>query len=78
MLTFIHDVSVVALGFILAMAAWFYIGAILVMIFGVNNRNIHVLKNPESPDILALFVLLVTVPICHLYNTIIDRITFGS
>ena len=78
MLTFIYDVSVVALGFMLAMAAWFYIGAILVMIFDIHNRNIRVLKNPESPDILALFVLLVTVPICHLYNAIINRITFGS
>ena len=78
MLTFIYDASVVAFGFMFAMAAWFYIGAILVQIFDIHNRNVRVLTNPESRDILALFVLLVTVPICHLYITIVNRITFGS
>ena len=78
MLTFIYDASVAALGFMLAMAAWYFIGAILITIFNANTRNTRVLKNTKSPISSALFVLLVTVPACHLYNSVVSRIVYGN
>ena len=78
MLTFIYDASVTALGFTLAMVAWYFIGAILVTIFDANMRNTRVLKNTKSSTSSALFVLLVTVPACHLYNSVISRAVYGN
>nr|DAW35985.1 MAG TPA: hypothetical protein [Caudoviricetes sp.] len=78
MLTFIYDASVTALGFTLAMTAWYFIGAILVTIFNANTRNTRVLKNPKSPTRTALFVLLVSMPACHLYNSAVARIVYGQ
>lgn len=78
MLSVIYGASVTALGIMLAMAAWYVIGFILVVCFDVNNRNIRVLKNRDSSFLIALFVILVSIPVCHLYISATDRIVYGK
>lgn len=74
MLSVIYDVSPVALGIVLVMAIWYFIGFILVTFFDAFKRNARVLKDPDSYNLIVfLFVVLVSVPTCHLYISVMYR-----
>jgi hypothetical protein len=78
MLSVIYGASITALGIMLAMASWYVIGFILVVCFDVNNRNVRVLKTPDASFFTALFVILVSIPACHLYVSAMDHVAYGK
>lgn len=77
MLTFIYDTSVVVTGILLVMAAWYVVGLILMVPFNAFSFVKKALK-ADSSFPKALFAVLVVIPACHLYNTIVDRARFGN
>lgn len=77
MLTFIYDTSVVVTGIMLVMATWYVVGLILMVCFDAFSFARKALK-ADSSFCKALFAVLVVIPACHLYNTIINRAQFGN
>lgn len=77
MLTFIYDTSVVIAGILLVMFTWYVVGLILMVCFDAFSFVKKALK-ADSSFLKALFAVLVVIPACHLYNTIVSRAQFGN
>lgn len=77
MLTFIYDTFVVAAGIMLVLTTWYVIGLILMVCFDAFSFARKALK-ADSSLTKALFAVLVILPACHLYNTVINRAQFGN
>ena len=77
MLTFIYDTFVVITGITLVMATWYVVGLILMVCFDAFSFARKALK-ADSSFPKALFAILVVIPACHLYNTIVNRASFGN
>lgn len=77
MLTFIYDTFVVVTGIMLVLTTWYVVGLILMVRFDAFSFARKALK-ADSSFIKALFAVLVIIPACHLYNTIVNRAMFGE
>ena len=77
MLTFIYDTSVVIAGIMLVMFTWYVVGLILMVCFDAFSF-VKKASNADSSFPKALFAVLVVIPACHLYNTIVNRAIFGN
>lgn len=77
MLTFIYDTFVVVTGIMLVLTTWYVVGLILMVCFDAFSFARKAVK-ADSSFPKALFAVLVIIPACHLYNTIINRAMFGE
>lgn len=77
MLTFIYDTFVVITGIMLVMVTWYVVGLILMTCFDAFSF-VRKATKADSSFPKALFAVLVVIPACHLYNTIVNRAYFGD